>query len=316
MSHIRTSPPPDGKTFLGLPLCSDVESLQAKFAILGVPIGCPYPTELIPNDQSHAPDAIRRASARLSLGLDRWDFDIDGEIGDLSAVDCGDVAGNMQDYRLYAQHATETVQAILERSAIPLVLGGDHSITIPVLRAYAGYGPLTLVQVDAHLDWRDEVHGAREGYSSPMRRAAEMAHVKDIVQIGLRAQGSARQEDVQAAQAYGAQLITAYTVHEQSMPPILERIPDRGNYYLTIDADGLDPSVMPAVEGPAAGGLLFPQVRALIHGLKRKGKLVGMDIVELTPARDLNEISAITAGQLIVNFIGGGKKYLSTDGRG
>lgn len=306
MSHIGTTSPRDRQTFLGLPLCTEMENQAAEFAILGIRVGQPYPGEPFPNDQSLAPHAIRRASSRLSLSLDRWDFDIDGVIAGISAVDCGDVAGDLQDYRLYAAHAVQTVHAILQHDAIPVIFGGDHGITIPVLSAFAGHAPLTLVQIDAHLDWRNEVGGVRDGYSSPMRRAAEMAHVQAIIQIGLRAQGSARQEELIAAQSYGAQLISAYTVHEQGMPAILDRIPDGGSYYLTIDADGLDPSIIPAVEGPAAGGLLFHQVRELIHGLQRKGSLAGMDIVEITPSRDLNEISAITAGQLVVNFIGAG----------
>jgi agmatinase len=88
------------------------------------------------------------------------------------------------------------------------------------------------------------------------------------------------------------------------MAAVLARIPDGGRYYLTIDADGLDPSVMPAVAGPVAGGLLFHQVRELIHGLVAKGRLVGMDICEITPKRDLDGISSLTAGQLILNYIG------------
>jgi agmatinase len=88
------------------------------------------------------------------------------------------------------------------------------------------------------------------------------------------------------------------------MDAVLDRIPDGGQYYITIDADGLDPSVMPAVEGPAPGGLTFHQVRKLIHGLVRKGRVVGMDIVEITPSIDVNMISCITAGRLIVNLIG------------
>jgi agmatinase len=88
------------------------------------------------------------------------------------------------------------------------------------------------------------------------------------------------------------------------MDAILERIPDGGRYYLTIDADGLDPAIMPAVAGPAPGGVTFVQARKLIHGLVRKGRVVGMDIVEITPSLDVNRISAITAGRLIVNLIG------------
>ena len=88
------------------------------------------------------------------------------------------------------------------------------------------------------------------------------------------------------------------------MDSILDRIPDSAQYYLTIDADGFDPTVMPAVAAPVAGGLLFYQVRRLVHGLVQKGRLLGMDIVEITPKIDLNGISSLTAGQLILNFIG------------
>jgi agmatinase len=158
--------------------------------------------------------------------------------------------------------------------------------------------------VDAHIDWRDEVNGVRQGYSSPIRRASELSHIDGIFQIGMRGQGSARAKEVEDALAYGAEIITAYEVHEKGMDSVLDRIPTNERYYLTIDADGLDPTVMPAVAAPAAGGLLFHQVRRLIHGLIQKGQLVGMDIVEITPKRDLNGISSLTAGQLILNFIG------------
>ncbi|MEM1385937.1 MAG: arginase family protein, partial [Pseudomonadota bacterium] len=85
---------------------------------------------------------------------------------------------------------------------------------------------------------------------------------------------------------------------------VLDRIPDGGRYYITVDADGLDPSYAPAVAGPAPGGITFPQARALIQGLVRKGRVVGMDVVEITPAVDVDRITAITAGRLFVNLIG------------
>jgi agmatinase len=109
---------------------------------------------------------------------------------------------------------------------------------------------------------------------------------------------------VEAAAAYGAHIITAWELHDIGMDAVLERIPDGGCYYITIDADGMDPSVMPAVAGPAPGGLTFHQARKLIHGLVRKGRVIGMDIVEITPRLDVNRITAITAGRLIVNLIG------------
>ena len=131
-----------------------------------------------------------------------------------------------------------------------------------------------------------------------------MSHINRIFQVGMRGQGSARASEVEDALAYGAQIITAYEVYEKGMGAILDLIPANGNYHLTIDADGLDPAVMPAVGAPAAGGLLFHHVRTLIHDFVKKGRLLGMDIVENTPKRNINGISCLTAGQLILNPIG------------
>ena len=173
-----------------------------------------------------------------------------------------------------------------------------------MLRAFEGRGPITLVQIDQHIDWRDEVNGVREGLSSPIRRASEMAHIGEIFQIGLRATGSARQEEVDAALAYGAHLIPAWELHDIGMDAVLDMIPDGGRYYLTVDLDGMDPSIAPAVAAPCPGGVTFDQARKLVHGLVRKGRVVGMDVVEITPRDDVNQITCITAGRLIVNLIG------------
>jgi len=160
------------------------------------------------------------------------------------------------------------------------------------------------VQIDQHIDWRDEVNGVREGLSSPIRRASEMPHIDQIFQIGLRSTGSARTEEVEAAQAYGAHLITAHDLRDVGMDAILARIPDNGRYYITVDMDGMDPSIAPGVAALAPGGVTFSQARKLIHGLVKKGRVVGMDVVEITPATDVNDITCITAGRLIVNLIG------------
>lgn len=294
-------------TFLGVPRCAAIDDLEAEVAIIGIPYGWPYPGEDRPNDQARAPFAVRRESRRLSDGLDRWDFDLGGTLlngSDTRIVDCGDVPGDPSDIAAHHRLAEDSIRTILRRGALPIVLGGDHGISIPVLRALDEVGPLTLVHVDAHIDWRDAVDGVREGYSSPIRRASECDHVERIFQIGMRGQGSARAEEVQAAKAYGAEIVTADAVHANGMDRVLQRLPAGGAYYLTIDADGLDPSVMPAVAAPVAGGLWFHQVRRLIHGLVKRGRVIGMDIVEITPQRDLNGISSLTAGQLVLNLIG------------
>ena len=131
-----------------------------------------------------------------------------------------------------------------------------------------------------------------------------MDHFIEIFQIGLRSAGSARAEEAQAALDYGANLISDIELQEVGMKAILDRIPDGHNYYLTIDADGVDPTIMPAVAGPAPGGVNYSQMRTLIQGLVNKGKVLGMDIVEITPSKDVNGITAITAGRFISNLIG------------
>lgn len=298
------------KTFLDLPLALDLDRLSADIAILGVPFGAAYSPETRVNDQSNAPTAVRQASYQLSDGPERWDFDLDGTLGELGVkvVDCGDVTADLADPGLHYRNAEAAVRKILAAGALPVTIGGDHGIPIPVLRGFAGRGPIHLVHIDAHLDWRDQVNGEREGYSSPIRRASEMAHIDRIWQIGLRGQGSARHEEVAAARAYGSDLISAWELQEIGMAAVLDRIPDGASYYLTIDADGIDPAAMPAVAAPAPGGVTLHQARQLIHGLAKKGRIVGMDIVEITPASDVNEITSIAAGRLIVNLIGAAAK--------
>ncbi len=279
----------------------------ADIAFVGLPYGSAYTFHEIVNDQANGPRALREASDRIVRSLERYDFDLGGPLYDgreVRVFDCGDVIAEVGDPRGHLGRAEAVIRHLLSGGALPIVLGGDHSIPIPVLRAYADHGPITLVQIDQHIDWRDEVNGVSDGLSSPMRRASEMPHVERMFQIGLRATGSAREEEVTAARRYGAELITAYELDETGIDAVLARIPDGGRYYLTLDMDGMDPSIAPAVAAPCPGGVTFPQARRLIHGLVRKGRVVGMDVVEITPSRDVNRLTCITAGRLIVNLIG------------
>jgi agmatinase len=306
--HPLTVPPRSVfTTFMNFPLATDLDRLDAHVAIIGMPYGDPYSIDEVTNDQTNAPTAVRRASSRISLSLEQWDFDLDGTLFDgkkIKVVDVGDVPGDARDLTGHYRRAEQAIRKILKAGALPVTIGGDHGVPIPIFRALDGHGPVTLVHLDAHLDWRDERYGVKEGYSSPIRRAAEMDHFHDIFQIGIRAQGSARREEVEAARRYGSNIITARELHREGADAILKRIPDNGRYYISIDADGLDPSVVPAVAAPSPGGITFPQTLDIVQGLFRKGRVLGLDFVELTPARDINEISSIVAGRIIANFIG------------
>lgn len=300
-----SSPP---RTFLGFPLALDLGALDAAVAILGIPYGMPYTPSEMANDQSRAPDAIRQASDQTHHSRECFDWDLGGPLLDgraIEVVDCGNVTADPSDHKAHYRRAEAAAKTIFQSGATLVTLGGDHGAPIPVMRALQGVADgITLVHVDAHLDWRDESNGEREGFRSPIRRASEMAWFDRIVQIGIRGIGSLPTAEVEEARAYGADIITAYEMHDIGMDAVLARIPDGGPYYLTIDADGLDPTIMPAVMSQAPGGLTWVQIHKLIHGLVKKGRVLGMDLVEIAPSHDVGTITLVHAERLICNFIG------------
>ncbi|MDI3341911.1 MAG: agmatinase [Sphaerobacter sp.] len=305
---VRTIPVPLGQpSFADLPRCESLDALEADVAIIGVPYGVPYDMAGAAPPSSLAPAAVRAASLRFAPYLHHYDIDFGGELlagRTVRMVDCGDVAmapGQFRDN----QRATEAaVRAILDRGAVPIVLGGDDAIPIPVLRAYDGYGPICVVQVDAHLDWRDEVHGVREGFSSTMRRASEMPWVGGMYQIGLRGVGSARRQEVEDARAYGSVLVPAAEVHRRGIDWALAQLPAAARYFITVDLDGFDPSIAPGVSYPAFGGLTYVQVFELVRAVAARGRIVGCSVVELQPPVDVRNLTSLLAARLILTVVG------------
>jgi agmatinase len=307
MTSITSLPKPHAGTFLDFPFSDDFDRLDAHIAIIGMPYGDAYSFDEISGQQARAPAAVRTASTRLTQNLDRYDFDIGGTLFDgkpVKVVDVGDVWGDRQDLTDHYRRAEQAIGKIVAAGAVPISIGGDHGVSIPIFRGLKAAGPITLVHLDAHLDWRDSFCDKRDGLSSPIRRASEMPHIDRIIQVGIRGQGSARPEEVEIARAYGATIITMEEWERTGTACVLDRIPDGGRYYLSIDADGLDPAVMPAVMNPQPGGVTYRQTIDLIKGLTRKGKLVGVDIVEIAPFKDVNEITCLTAGHIVLNIIG------------
>ena len=303
-------PKGNARGLLGFPLCLDLDNLDADIAILGVPYGLPYYPNELSNDQSTAPDILRLnaqdAAWEEPRTLKHFDWDLGGPLldnKDIKIVDCGNVTADFKDPREHYRRAEKVAKKIFDSNATLICIGGDHGIPIPIMRALPKDKPVVLIQIDAHMDWRDEVNGEKEGYSSGIRRASELDHIGEIFQIGLRGVGSGRQEEFESAKSYGAHLISAYEVHEFGVKNILERIP-KGPIDITLDADGLDPTIMPAVNAPTPGGLNWIQIRELIHGLVYKGRVLGMDLVEISPSFDGRRMTFIHAERIICNFIG------------
>jgi agmatinase len=239
--------------------------------------------------------------------LEHWDFDLGGLLfdgGPIACVDIGDVETVMGDGVGNRVRIEQKTREVLALNVVPILIGGDDSVPIPFIAAFAEQGPIWVLQIDAHIDWRDEVQGERYGYSSPMRRVSEMAHVAGIVQVGIRSVGSASLAEIEAAKAYGSRIVTAREVHRQGVEAALRHLPDGARIIVTLDCDGLDPSIMPGVAARTPGGLSYTQTIDLIAGAAKRGSIVGMDMVELLPTSDVDGLSALTASRILVNTIG------------
>lgn len=299
-----------GRTFLNFPLELDLQNMDADIAVLGIPFGKPYSAASMANDQSRAPDVLRHTPTDEDITYTRthYDWDLGGYLlddRDIKVVDCGNVISDPANHSLHYEMAEKAARLIFQKGALLLAVGGDHGVPIPVMRALEVIGePITLIHIDAHLDWRDEINGEREGYSSPIRRASEMPWIADIFQIGIRGIGSARSQEVTDAKLHGSNIISAYALHEVGMNRVLESVPSGRKYYLTIDADGVDPSIMPAVMSQTPGGLTWTQLHTLVHVLTQKGTLVGVDLVEIAPERDVGGTTMIHAERLLCNVMG------------
>ncbi|HXQ64906.1 MAG TPA: arginase family protein, partial [Steroidobacteraceae bacterium] len=177
--------------FIDWPVVLDPAAWQADVALLGITHSEPYPGDEQPNDQTRAPDAVRRQSAQFSFGAGaHWDFDVGSDLDSIlpgRCLDCGNAVRGAEDYDTYLARVRGYAAALLGAGTQLIVLGGDHGVTIPVLDALEVLGTaIHVVHIDAHLDWREEVCGVRRGYSSPLRWASEKPWIAGMTQIGLR----------------------------------------------------------------------------------------------------------------------------------
>ncbi|MDC9813300.1 MULTISPECIES: agmatinase [Rhizobium] len=296
-----TAPP----SFLGLPRHL-ADGRLPRAVIIAAAHGSTYPGK-DSSGYALAADAIRTASQDDAGLVEHWDFDLGGPLFDgrpVSCIDAGNIETTMHDNAGNRTRIEVKTREVLALPAVPILLGGDCSVTIPFLAGFADQGPLWILQIDAHIDWRDELHGERYGYSSPMRRASEMPHVAGMVQVGLRSVGSARAADIEAAQHYGSRFVTAREVHAEGAEAALRHIPEGARVVVTLDCDSIDPGILPAVAARTPGGLTYTEVIDLIAGLGRRARIAGFDLVEFYPPADIEGLSALTAARLLVNAIG------------
>lgn len=284
------------ETFLAAP-----KREQAKVILLGADTATPYAS--VGPYCASAPAVIRAASADYAVNSAHWNFDLARPAlvaGDLS--DWGDVPVG-SDAAANRASISEQVRRIRDAGATLLVVGGDDSVPIPVIAAMAPE-PLWIVQLDAHLDWREDVAGERWGLSSTMRRASEMDHVAGLVQIGQRGVGSARAEEVAAAETWGATIIPARAAMAMSAETMIATVPAGARVLLAFDWDVLDPSIMPALIAPTGGGLGYWQMVEVLSALTARCDVVGVTACEFMPSRDIEGRGALLAAQLLTTWVG------------
>jgi len=292
-------------TFGKNPYVSDWDAITADIAVLGAPFD--FGTQWRAGAR-RGPRAIREASTLFSFGH-AGAYDHEDDItylpdGTVKIVDIGDADIIHTDTIQSHRNIEFGVRKILAAGAIPIVLGGDHSINIPCINAFDDQDPVHLVQIDAHLDFVDERHGVRYGHGNPMRRDAEKPYVTGLTQLGIRNVSSTAREGYDDARAMGSDILSVRQVRKLGIDAVLERIPAGERYYVTIDIDGFDPSIAPGTGTPSHGGFLYYEGLELLDGLAKRGTIVGVDLVEVAPDYDPSDLTAILSAQLLMNLIG------------
>ena len=291
-------------TFGKYPYQPDWDKIEADIAILGAPFDCGSQWR---SGSRMGPRGVREASTLYSFGHDGA-YDHEDDIvylkSDNTIIDIGDADIIHTDTLSSHSNIEYGVRKILSSNAIPIVIGGDHSVNIPCINAFSDSEPFHLIQIDAHLDFVDERHGVKYGHGNPMRRAAEKSYVSGLTQIGIRNVSSTAKEGYEDAKKMGSNIISVRQFRELGVTKIINQIPNNIPYYVTIDIDAFDPSIASGTGTPSHGGFLYYEILELIDLIAQKGKIIGMDLVEVAPDYDITTSTTTLAAQLLLNSIG------------
>ena len=292
------------QSFFKYPVAVDLERFDADVGILGIPLD--VSTQYRPGAR-FGPRGIRESSSLFATGPDGA-YDPERDEVYLGPpwriVDCGDVDIITADLDGSLDNAREAVRRIASRGGMVVGVGGDHSVTIPILEALDQRGPFGLIQFDAHLDFTDQRGGQRNSQSSPVRRASEMDHVTKIAQLGIRGTGSSSAKDFADARAYGSVIMGPRMVREQGIDKTIDMIPECERYYVTIDCDGIDPSIARGTGTPSPGGFSYEEMQAMLEKIANRAEIVGFDFTEVAPIYDPSELTTQISARLILDFIG------------
>jgi len=287
-------------TFMRLPASRELEGVDV--AIVGIPFDSGATNR---SGTRFGPRKIREASLLL------WGYNQVLGVSPtkkLKILDYGDVSVISVDINATMENITDEVKAILGEDVSVVALGGDHSISLPLLRAHTSkFGPLAVIHFDSHPDtWDWEFKDQPYSHGTPFRRAIEekLIDTSAYLQIGIRGPTS-WPKDLSNAREMGAKILTIHQVFEMGIPSVIDEmcatIGDRP-VYVSLDIDSVDPAFAPGTGTPEVGGLSSYQILQLVRGMQGLN-IVGFDLVEVSPPYDHGDITSILAANLAFEFI-------------
>ncbi len=291
-------------TFAKAPYVPDWSALQADVAVLGAPFdfGTQYRS-----GARFGPRAVREASTLFSFGhAGAYDHEDDATYlpASVRIADMGDADIVHTDTIKSHANIEAGVRAARAAGALPVVIGGDHSVNIPCINAFDGAKPFHILQIDAHLDFVDERHGVRFGHGNPMRRAAEKDYVTGLTQVGIRNVSSTAREGYEDARRMGSNILSVRQARALGPDGVIARIPKGAPLYVTIDIDAFCPSIAPGTGTPSHGGFLYYDVLEMLQIAAQTHEIIGIDLVEVAPDYDPTGSTATLAAQILLNFLG------------
>ncbi len=293
-------------TFLRADICTDLSAIDADIAVLGVPTdeGSPFI-----GGARFAPRAIREHSLRLVVGDGHYDIERDKyylvhEMANRRIVDCSDVDILPTNVEKTFENITRDVRMILDCGAMPVILGGDHAITYPVVRAFDGEGPLHIIHFDAHLDYAPFIHDLRFTNGHAFRLIRPLPFVESLTQIGIR---SRRTTEVMLSDtlADGNRVVTMSQFRNEGHTWLTETVPRDARCYVSIDVDVLDISLVPGCVSAEPNGMTYAELAGTLETITEHADVVGFDFVEVNPQVDVaSGATAYLGTHLVVEFLG------------
>lgn len=294
-------------TFLRAPYVEDIATMDADIAVFGVPFDEGSP--MLAGSRM-GPRAIREQSLRFYLG-GRGFYDpesdrtyLDHEITNRRIADVGDADVWPTDVKTTFDNATRLTRRVLRAGALPVMIGGDHSVTYPVVRGFADEKPVHVLHFDAHIDYAPFIHDLRFTNAHPFRHITPMDHVLSLTQIGIRSLRSV-ESHFQDSRADGNRVIGMKEFRAIGPAGVAQCVPVDARCYVSIDIDVLDMSLIPGCVSAEPNGMSYPELRDTLQAIAEHADVVGFDLVEVNPPLDVGTgLTSYLAAHTMVEFLG------------